>query len=165
MRVGYRDGRVFLCDVLFSPLLVWVFLAWKESKHEWKKGHEWKRIDLCRHQGKDGRKGRKAPLLFYIFSCFYLHLDRGAIEIVVESWAIEHCGVVSVRAERFFPSSSYALVIELFSVALILVFSFRTFAPPIYRYFARVSSTVIPLVFYFLHTGPAVVEKETGLNR
>ena len=70
-----------------------------------------------------------------------------------------------MRAKKFFHSSSCALVIELFSVALILAFYFRAFAPPLHQYFARVSSTVTPLVFYFLYTGPAVAEKKTSLNR
>ena len=56
------------------------------------------------------------------------------------------CGVVSVRAEKFFLFFSCALVIELFIVALILAVCFMSLLlRHYYQYFAIViSSAVIP---------------------
>ena len=56
-----------------------------------------------------------------------------------------------MRAEKFFLPLSCALVIELFSVALILAFCFRATAPVFHRYCVIVSSAAIRLAYNILY--------------
>ena len=88
-----------------------------------------------------------------MFDCHAFSLSAHDSFIIIELWAIEkltieHRGVVSVRAEKFFLSFSYALVIELFIVALVWALVFELQLLQSHQYCAVVSSDLLFFLIY-----------------
>ena len=104
----------------------------------------------------------KTPLSFYLYSRLYRQLVRGEytrecvrarrelVSVRREYGAIEHCGVMSVRTEKFSFLLVCALVIELFIVALILTVYFLSLLLPRYHLYCAyyIVEPIIILDFY-----------------
>ena len=106
-----------------------------------------KNRQVSQTDGMMGGRARDPPWLFYLYSCVRPQL--------VEQRASEHRGVVSVsesglNRREVFPILSCELVIELFSVVLILVFRFLIAAFPPFRRFRCGPFAVRPQPFLLL---------------